>query len=149
MGAIPDGLDRFLNKENPNFSIITNRESKPANDVLTAHLVELAREGKLASTKHKPALIPQDVEIFYQKKQLGLETPENLIETAWFNIMLHSGKHGRENMRKMTAEDIQIHKSSSGLEYITLVATKNHQGGLNSSDVRDAREAILAVLSWL
>ena len=37
-------------------------------------------------------------------------------------------------MRKMTAEDIQIHKSSSGLEYITLVATKNHQGGLNSSE---------------
>ena len=39
-------------------------------------------------------------------------------------------------MREMTAEDIQIHKSSSGLEYITLVerATKNHQGGLNSSE---------------
>ena len=38
-------------------------------------------------------------------------------------------------MREMTAEDIQIHKSSSGLAYITLVerATKNHQGGLNSS----------------
>ena len=34
------------------------------------------------------------------------------------------------------AEDIQIHKSSSGLEYITLVerATKNHQGGLNSGE---------------
>ena len=129
-------MDRFLNKENANFSIITNREFKPANDVLTAHLVKLAREGKISSTKHKPALIPQDVKIFYQKKQLGLETPESLIETAWFNIMLHSGKHGRENMRKMSAEDIQIHKSSSGLEYITLVerATKNHQGGVNSSE---------------
>ena len=39
-------------------------------------------------------------------------------------------------MREMTAEDIQIHLSSSGLEYITFVerATKNHQGGLNSSE---------------
>ena len=55
---------------------------------------------------YKPALTPQDIEIFYQKKQLGLETPESLIETAWFNIMLHFGKHGRENMREMTAEDI-------------------------------------------
>ena len=39
-------------------------------------------------------------------------------------------------MREMTAEDIQIHKSRSGLEYVTLVkrATNNHQGGLNSSE---------------
>ena len=136
MRAIRAGLDRFLNKENTNFSIITDREFKPANDALNAHLVELAREGKISSTKHKPALIPQDVEIFYEKKQLGLETPESLMQTAWFNIMLHFGKRGRENMREMTAEDIQFHKSSSGLEYITLVerATKNHQGGLNSSE---------------
>ena len=50
--------------------------------------------------------------------------------------MLHFGKRGRENMREMTAEDIQIHRSSSGLEYITLIerATKSHQGGLNSSE---------------
>ena len=136
MKAIRAGLDRYLNKENTNFSIITDRDFKPANEALNAHLVELAREGKISSTKHKPALIPQDVEILYEKKQLGLETPESLLQTAWFNIMLHFGKRGRENMREMTAEDIQVHKSSSGLEYITLVerATKNHQGGLNSSE---------------
>ena len=116
MKAIRAGLDRYLNKENTNFSIITDRDFKPANEALNAHLVELAREGKISSTKHKPALIPQDVEILYEKKQLGLETPESLFQTAWFNIMLHFGKRGRENMREMTAEDIQIHKSSSGLE---------------------------------
>ena len=136
MRAIRAGLDRYLTKENINFSIITGREFKPANDALNAHLVELAREGRISSTKHKPALIPQDVEILYEKKQLGLETPESLLQTAWFNIMLHFGKRGRENMREMTAEDIQIYNSSSGLEYITLVerTTKNHQGGLNSSE---------------
>ena len=125
-----------MNKENTNFSIITDRDFKPANEALNAHLVELTREGKISSTKHKPALIPQDVEILYEKKQLGLETPERLLQTAWFNIMLHFGKRGRENMREMTAEDIQIHKSSSGLEYITHVerATKNHRGGFNSSE---------------
>ena len=81
-------------------------------------------------------MIPRDIELLYEKKQLGLETPESLLQTAWFNIMLHFGKRGRENMREMTADDIQIHKSSCGLEYITLVerATKNHQGGPNSSE---------------
>ena len=75
-------------------------------------------------------MIPRDAEILYGKHELGLETPESLLQTAWFNIMLHFGKHGRQNMRETTAEDIQIHKSSSDLEYITLVerATKNHQG---------------------
>ena len=98
-----------MNKESTNFSIITDRDFKPANEALNAHLVKLACEGKISSTKHKPALIPQDVEILYEKKQLGLETPESLLQTAWFNIMLHFGKRRRENMRKMTAEDIQIH----------------------------------------
>ena len=39
-------------------------------------------------------------------------------------------------MRETKAEDIQIHKSSSGLEYTTLAerATENHQGGLNSNE---------------
>jgi len=43
--------------------------------------------------------------------------------------MLYFGKRGRENTRLMAAEDIQIHKSSSGLEYITLIekASNNHQ----------------------
>ena len=59
MKAIRAGLDRYLNKENTNFSIITDRDFKPANEALNAHLVELAREGKISSTKHKPALIPQ------------------------------------------------------------------------------------------
>jgi len=61
--------------------------------------------------------------------------------------MLHFGKHGVENMRETTAEDIQIHKSSSGLEYITLVErdTKNHQGGLNNSK-NEATPVILEIL---
>lgn len=140
MKVIRAGLDRYLSKENKNFSIILDRDFKPANEVLNAHLVELAREGKISSTKHKPAMVARDVEILYEKKQLGLETPESLLQTAWFNIMLHFGKRGRENMRKMTADDIQLHKSSSGLEFITLVerATKNHQGGLNSNENENA-----------
>ena len=72
MREIRVGLDRYLNKENVNFSVITDREFKPANDALNAHLDELAREGKFSSTKHKPAMIPRDVEILYEKKHLVL-----------------------------------------------------------------------------
>ena len=91
MRAIRAGLDTYLNKENINFSIITDGKINPANDALNVNLVELAREGKISPTKHKPA---RDVEILYEKKQLGLETPESLLQTAWFNIILYFGKPG-------------------------------------------------------
>ena len=50
--------------------------------MLSILLVDLAREGIISSTKHKPELISQDVDILFEKKQLGLETPESLLETA-------------------------------------------------------------------
>ena len=106
-------------------------------------------------------MILRDVKFTTKKKQLVLETPDSLLQTAWLNIILPFRKPGRENMREMTADDFQIHKSSSGLEYITLVerATKNHQGGLNSSENEAAsvmsemlgnpRCPVLAVKSYL
>ena len=74
---------RFLNKENTNYTMFTDRVFitdsiltvfKPAaTAALNAHLVELAHEVKILSTNHKPAMIPRDVEILYEKKQLVLE----------------------------------------------------------------------------
>lgn len=89
--SIRVGLDRFLNNKNINFSIISDIEFKVTDDALNAHLIELDREGKILSMKHKPALVHRDVELFYEKKLFGLETPESLRQTAWFNIMLHFG----------------------------------------------------------
>ena len=69
MRAIRAGLDiRNLNNENINFSTITDRVQAGIN----AHLVEIAREHKISSTKQKPAMIPRSVEILYEEKQLVL-----------------------------------------------------------------------------
>ena len=62
MRGIPAGLDiRNLNNENIIFSTITDRVQTGKN-AINAHLVEIAREHKILSTKQKPAMIPQDVE---------------------------------------------------------------------------------------
>ena len=72
MRAIRAGLDiRNLNNENINFSELLT-EFKPVNDAINAHLVEIAREHKISSTKQKLAMIPRDVEILYEEKQLVL-----------------------------------------------------------------------------
>ena len=57
MRATRAGLDRNLNKENINFSAIIN-----------AHMVEIAREGKISSTKHKPDMIPREMSKFSTKR---------------------------------------------------------------------------------
>ena len=73
MRAICADLDiRNLNNENINFSTITDRVQAGRNDAINAHLVEIAREHKISSTKQKPAMIPRDVEILYEEKQLVL-----------------------------------------------------------------------------
>ena len=72
MRAIRAGLDiRNLNNEKINFSTITDRV-QAGNDAINAHLVEIAREHEISSTRQKPAMIPRDVEILYEEKQLVL-----------------------------------------------------------------------------
>ena len=72
MRAIRAGLDiRNLNNENINFIPLLT-EFKPVIDAVNAHLVEIAREHKISSSKQKPAMIPQDVKILYEEKQLVL-----------------------------------------------------------------------------
>lgn len=57
MRVIWVGLDRYLNKENINFSIIIDREFKFVNDVFNVYLVEFVCEGKILFMKYKLVLI--------------------------------------------------------------------------------------------
>jgi len=79
----------------------------------------------------------------FTAKQLGNDTPESLVQTAWFYLMLYFGKRGRENQRIMVKEDIVFGKTGNGLEYIALRerATKTHPGGL--LDNEDKSQAIM------
>ena len=70
----------------------------PTGEALDSHLKSLAKTGVLSSTKHKQALEREDVEQLFTAKQLGNDdTPESLVQTAWFYLMLYFGKRGREN----------------------------------------------------
>lgn len=146
MKNIRAGLDRYLSSLNVEFSIVGDRLFKPANDVLDASLKTLARHGLISSTKHKPPICPDDIEILYEANQLGTETPQSLVQTAWFYVLLYFGKRGRENQRSMVADDIVLNKSSNDSEFITLRerATKNHLGGLNDNE----DESLAVMAEW-
>ena len=94
MKAIRSGLYRFLSvsPQRKPFSIIRDREFKPANEALDASLKDLARQGLISSTKHKRSIFKEDLEALYATNQLGLDTPESLVNTSWFYTVLSFGK---------------------------------------------------------
>ncbi len=145
MKAIRAGLERYLTQapHRKAFSIILDKVFTPANEALDSHLKSLAKTGVLSSTKHKPAIEREHLEQLFAAKQLGNDTPESLLQTAWFYLMLYFGKRGRENQRNMVKEDIVFGKNVNGLEYVTLRerATKNHPGGLRDNE--DNSQAIM------
>ena len=105
---------RRKTKERKPFSIIRDREFKPANEALDASLKDLARHGLISSTKHKRPISKEDLEAVYAANQLGLDTPESLVNTAWFYTVLYFGKSGRENQRAMKPGDLQLKTTTGG-----------------------------------
>ena len=148
MKAIRSGLDRFLSgsPQRKPFSIIRDKVFKPANEALDASLKDLARQGLISSTKHKRPISSEDLEALYAANQLGLDTPESLVNTAWFYTVLYFGKRGRENQRAMKPGDLQLKTTTSGLKYFVLSerATKNHPGGI--SDNEDESQSVM--MAW-
>jgi len=118
MKAIRSGLERFLSSSprRKSFSIIRDKEFKPANEGLDASLKDLARQGLITSTKYKYPIFSEDLETLYAANQLGLNTPESLVNTAWFYTILHFGKRGCENQCAMKPGDLQLKTTPSGLK---------------------------------
>ena len=120
--AIRAGLERYLTRapHRKAFSITRDKVFAPSNETLDSHLKILAKTGVLSSTKHKQALEREDMEQLFTAKQLGNGTPEILVQSAWFYLMLYFCRRGRENQRNMVTEDIVFGKTANGLEYIAL-----------------------------
>ena len=148
MKAIRSGLDRFLSgsPQRKPFSIIRDKVFKPANEALDAFLKDLVRQGLISSTKHKRPISSEDLEALCAANQLGLDTPESLVNTAWFYTILYFGKRSRENQRAMKSGDLQLKTTTSGLKYFVLSerATKNHPGGI--SDNEDESQSVM--MAW-
>ena len=115
MKAIRSGLDIFLSCSSPrkSFSIIRHKVFKPVNEALDVSLKYLARQGLISSTKHKRPISNEDLEALYAANQLGLNTPESLVNTGWFYTILYFGKRGRENQRAMKPGGLQLTENNN------------------------------------
>jgi hypothetical protein len=115
-----------------------------ANKTLNAVCVNMMKEGKISPVTHKNPITSEQLQQLFKSGQLGeAETtnPYQLLRTAWFYITLYFGKRGRENQRKLLKEMLVLRETPGKKKYYELrkdlpgamLATKNHQGGLDDS----------------
>ena len=110
MEAIRSGLDRFLSgsPQRRPFSIIRGKVFKPTNEALDASLKDLERQRLISFTNQKWPISGEDHGALYAASQLGLNTPESLVNTTWFYTILYFEKRGSKNQLVMKPGDLQL-----------------------------------------
>jgi hypothetical protein len=139
---IRNGINRHLNS--PPFlrkiNIIQDRDYAPANQVFTAVLKELRRQG-LDTTKHKAVIEHNDIEKMYKSGTLSNTNPRALQRKVFFELSLHFARRGREGLRSLTKDTFVIKVDATGNKYITQSYNekeKNHQGISNRETEKNA-----------
>lgn len=144
--AIRAALDRYLRSPpiNKPFSIVGDSQFTEANKTLNNFLKTLHKKGDIAPTVHKQPLTKEHVDKLYAAGELvefDSVNPGKLQQTAWFFISLFLGKRGRENQHMMKKNMLVLRQSANGESFLEIsrergavLATKNHQGGLDDKD---------------
>ena len=102
----------------------------------------------ISFTKQQAPISREDLEALYAANQLSLNTPEILVNTAWFYTILYFGKRDRANQSAIKPGDLKVKTTTSGLTNFVLSdrATKNHPGGGLGDDEDESRSVMTA---WL
>ena len=79
---------------------------KKTRDVLKAKQKQLKRLGN--RPKATTALTDDKIEILFDKKLLGLSSPQALLNTVWLNNMIHIGLRGCKEQKELCWGDIVL-----------------------------------------
>lgn len=130
-------FERHLKKKNYGFSIMKDLQFEQARKALQSKQKDLKRKGKGNKPNASAPLNEDDIKVLYEKKLLGTETPDALLNTIWFNNTVHFGLRGCKEHRDMCWGDVKLCKNSTGQEYLEFHErqTKTRTGN-NPRDVR-------------
>ena len=78
---------------------------------------QLKRHGLGNRPKGTTALTDDEIEIPYDKKLLGLSSPQALLNTVWLNNMIYFGLRGCKEQKELRWGDIVLKTESDGREY--------------------------------
>ena len=126
------------------YFIIGDSQCNDANTSLSNFLKTLSKSSQIAPQMHKQPLTKEVIVKLYEEGEL-VDTdslqPHRLQQTACFFISLFLGKRGRENQQLFKRHMLVLRETPSGEKYLKMnkergvvLATKNHQGGLDDKE---------------
>ncbi len=96
-------LDRHLTQEfRKPYSIIRDTRFSSSREKLKAARKMLLKKGKGNKNNAAESLEMDDIDSMWTSGSLGDSSPEVLLNTVWFLLMLHMGMRGREEHYKLT-----------------------------------------------
>lgn len=118
---------------NRNINLVGGSAFSQANSIIKGTIKEMRKEGLDKTTRHSP-IHPEDLKQIYTSGALLTTTPTTLQNKVFFEISLHFGRRGREGLRELKTEMIEIQSDPRGQKYATLTCNaheKNYQGTEN------------------
>ncbi|CAC5419428.1 unnamed protein product [Mytilus coruscus] len=116
--AFQSSISRYLT-DKLNISIIKDKEFNHSRELLSAKMKELKTMGLGAKKKERSEPFTTDeINLLYEKVQLGRGKPDALIHTVWLNNSLHFGLRSREEHTTLRWGDIERKATLSGNKYL-------------------------------
>ena len=101
------------------FNILTDTISIKANNLLVGNCRKMKEAGENNSEAH-PSIDPADMKKMYDSRVLSHDNPLALQRKAFFEMVLHFGRRGREGLRNLKKEHIIVMNDARGQEFATL-----------------------------
>ena len=144
-------VERHLSRYSYGKTIFKDSDFKKARDALKAKQKELKRHGLGNRPKATTALTDDEIEILFDKKLLGLSSPQALLNMVWLNNMIHFGLRGCKEKKELRWGDAILKTDSDDKEYLEYLNAKQRieQERIHGIKGRSSRECMPTMIPFL
>ena len=130
-------FNRYLKEKDYPVEVAQSPIFCKALEALKAKQKDLKSLGKRSKPNAARSLTDEEINILYEKGELGLSNPKALINILWWNNTTHFGLRGCRENRDLCWGDVKLRSDSSGTEFLqyTERQTKTRYGE-NPLDLR-------------
>ena len=101
-------FDRQLRRHNYGDYLATSPKFAQVREVLKSKQKFLKRSGKGNLSNKADPINDEELDILWDNKQFGSETPDAILQTLWFYTTVHFGLRGRAEHRSMCWDDVEL-----------------------------------------
>ncbi|XP_021363676.1 glutamine-rich protein 1-like [Mizuhopecten yessoensis] len=101
-------FERYLKRHRYGYSLISSHQFAGTREALKTKQKDLKKKGMGNKPMAADVITDSEINTLYETKQLGKDTPESLLNTVWFNNMLHFGMRGGDEHRQLCWGDLKL-----------------------------------------